>query len=259
MLEPVVHPGLPRDARQVEAPDLLLAPGVHRPLHGRAVRGLGEPDHLLAAVVQRAQAVDRAALHQSQAALLARRKPGERARRHREPVRGAQLHAQMPECLLVQAPQQLQAGLTRNRHPSVAHPSLGLHARLERASFGERLARQAGQHSVAKARERKVLDGRANVDRRGGVLATELADLPLARHQPERVPEPCLQALLELWIAGVRLDAIPEEVSHRTPPGGPSRSPRAGRSRASGDRRRPGRRGRPRVASPPRAPPAACR
>jgi hypothetical protein len=60
------------------------------------------------------------------------------------------------------------------------------------------------------AREPRPLEAEPRLHRRPGVLALELARLPLAGEEPQRVVRLRLQALVDVLAARERLDARPE-------------------------------------------------
>ena len=57
------------------------------------------------------------------------------------------------------------------------------------------------------------------MNRRRRVFASELADLPLARKQPQGICHALLQSLFQILAAGMRLETIPEYVRHHVTTG----------------------------------------
>jgi hypothetical protein len=57
------------------------------------------------------------------------------------------------------------------------------------------------------------------MNRRRRVFTSELADLPLARKQPQAIRYALLQSLFQILAPGMRLEAIPEYVRHHSATG----------------------------------------
>ena len=103
-----------------------------------------------------------------------------------------------------EATQQLQAGLGPDPLGRHGH-RLGLDPGFERHGFVDEIDRRTGR-AAPQSRQRRLVDLDDRRDRRSGVLAPQLAELPLAAEQPQRIAEQRLQAGGQV---GRRASAVP--------------------------------------------------